>query len=88
MSKSGWGGRRKGAGSGGARPGAGPKRKYWNSGGPETHWVMERQTLSALDPFHPPEMWRVLRVGIDEIEFQCGDDIIVLRRPDDESEEN
>lgn len=81
MSKNGWGGKRPGAGSGGPRPGAGRPRQKWNSGGPGTAWVMERETIGSTS--HPPELWRVLSVGDGEIEFQCGDDIIVLRRPDD-----
>jgi hypothetical protein len=29
-----------------------------------------------------PELWTVLSVSEDEIEFQSGDDIIVIRRPE------
>lgn len=85
MSKeSGWGGYRPGAGSGGARPGAGRPRKLFNTRGPDAAWVVERETIGGV--IHPQELWRVLSVGEEEIEFQCGDDIIVLRRPDDEEE--
>jgi hypothetical protein len=83
MTSNNWGGRREGAGSGGRREGAGRPRAKWNSGGPGSAWVMERQTIGG--DIHAPQLWRVLAVGMDEIEFQCGDDIIVLRRPDDAS---
>ena len=43
---------------------------------------MERQTIGGPDPFHPPEPWTVLSVSDGELEFQCGNDIIVLRLPD------
>lgn len=86
MSKSKWGGPRPKQSDddqrGGPRPGSGPKRKRWNSGGPGAAWVCERETIGG--EIHQPEMWRILSVGVDEIEFQCGDDIIVLRRPDDD----
>lgn len=45
--------------------------------------VVERQTLGALDPFHKPEFARVVGVSTEELEIQVGDDIIVLRYPDD-----
>lgn len=77
----GWGGKRKGAGSGGQRPGAGRPRKVWDSGGPGAQWIAERETIGGTT--QPPETWQVLSVSDDEIEFQCGNDIIVLRRPDD-----
>ena len=73
----------KGDNLGGRREGAGRPRSRITIP-PGMTFIMERQTLSALDPFHPPELWRVLSVSDDEIEFQCGDDIIVLRRPDGE----
>lgn len=76
-----WGGKRPGAGSGGPRPGAGRPRELWDSGGPSTAWVMEREQIGGDNAQR--ELWRVLSVGEDEIEFQCGDEIIVLRRPDD-----
>ena len=76
-----WGGKRENAGSGGKREGAGRPRTRWNSGGPGAAWVCEKQTIGKWP--EKPEMWRVLSVGQDEIEFQCGDTIIVLRKPDD-----
>jgi hypothetical protein len=75
------GGKRAGAGSGGKRPGAGRKRSRLNL--PRgTALIMERQTIGGLDPFHPAELWTVLSVSDTELEFQSGDDIIVLRLPD------
>lgn len=72
-----------GNGLGGRRQGAGRKRSRVTL--PRgTTFVMERQTVGALDPFHPLELWSVLSVSETEIEFQSGDDIIVLRLPDDE----
>lgn len=81
MASNGWGGKRPGAGSGGKRPGAGRPRKVWNSGGRGTHWVMERETIGGS--VHRPQMWVILSISDDEIEFQCDNDIIVLRKPDD-----
>ncbi len=76
-----WGGRRPGAGSGGPRPGAGRKRSRLNL--PRgTALIMERQTIGGSDPFHPAELWTVLSVSDTELEFQSGNDIIVLRLPD------
>jgi hypothetical protein len=75
------GGRRPGAGSGGPRPGAGRKRSRITLP-PGTALIMERQTIGGLDPFHAPERWTVLGVSDTELEFQCGDDLIVLRLPD------
>lgn len=45
------------------------------------HFIMERETIGG--EIQPPQMWRVLSVGRDEIEFQCGDDIIVIRKPEE-----
>lgn len=79
--KKGRGGRRPNAGSGGPRPGAGRKRSRLNL--PRgTALIMERQTLGGLNPFHTPERWTVLSVSDTELEFQSGDDIIVLRLTD------
>lgn len=77
-----WGGKRPGAGSGGPRPGAGRPRSTWNSGGPGAIWIMERQPIDNLP--QKPESWRILSVGIDEIEFQNieTEEIIILRKPD------
>jgi hypothetical protein len=80
MTKTGWGGKREGAGSGGPRPGAGRPRQIWNSGGPGVAWVRERETIGGS--IQEPQLWIVLSVSEGEVEFQCGDDIIVLRRPE------
>jgi hypothetical protein len=71
---------------GGRRDNAGRPRTLWQARQGDT-FVVERQTIGALDPFHRPEMWQVLSVTANEVEFQAGDDIIVLRRPDDEEGE-
>lgn len=76
-----WGGRRPGAGSGGARPGAGRPRTRVRIR-PGAVYIMERQTIGGSDPFHPAELWTVLSVSDTELEFQSGNDIIVLRLPD------
>lgn len=74
-----WGGQRPGAGSGGSRPGAGRKRSRLNL--PRgTVLIMERESLGV--EIHAPQLWHVKSVSEDEIEFQSGDDIIVLRLPD------
>lgn len=66
-------------GSGGQREGAGRPfvRFIARRGG---IYIMERETIGGA--IRPPERWTVLRVNRDEIEFQSGDDIIVLRLPD------
>ena len=72
-----------GQGLGGRRDGAGrPRLRFTARRG--NVYIMERETIGALDPFHKPELWTVLSVSRDEIEFQAGDDIIVLRLPDTE----
>ncbi len=83
MGKSNWGGKRKGAGSGGPRPGAGRPRTIATLRKGD-HLVMERGTMGG--EIQRPQMWQVLSIGGDDgnvIEFQCGNDIIVLRPPDD-----
>ena len=67
---------------GGRRDGAGRPRTRFVARRDDS-FIMERQTIGALDPFHKPELWRVLSASADEIEFQCGDDIIVIRRPEE-----
>ena len=79
--KKGRGGRRPGAGSGGPRPGAGrPQTRVRLRRG--AIYIVERQTIGGENPFHAPELWTVLSVSDTELEFQSGDDIIVLRLPD------
>ena len=46
--------------------------------------LLERQSLgSDLNPFHKPKRAVVLSVSNDEIELQIGDDLLVIRRPDE-----
>lgn len=83
MSKSNWGGKRDGTGSGGPRPGAGRPRAIATLR-KNDYLVMERETIGGS--IQSPQMWQVLSIGGDDgniIEFQCGNDIIVLRPPDD-----
>lgn len=69
----------KGEGLGGFRPNAGRKAKWFKAEREQT-FVMERETIGGI--IQNPELWRVLSVSEDEIEFQCGDDIIVIRVPE------
>jgi len=81
--KSTWGGRREGAGSGGRREGAGRPRSVAKLKKGD-FLVMERETIGG--EIQQPQIWQVLSIGGDDgnvIEFQCGNDIIVLRPPDD-----
>ena len=71
-------------GSGGARPGAGRPRTLFTARTGDVY-IMERESLGV--EIHPPQLWRVLSVSEDEIEFQSGNDIIVLRLPDSEARE-
>lgn len=64
-------------GSGGPRAGAGRPRTQFTAKLHDTY-IMERESLG------PPQLWRVLSVSENEVEFQSGDDIIVLRLPDSE----
>lgn len=65
---------------GGTRAGAGrPVVKF--TARTDEHFIMERETIGG--EIQPPQMWRVLSVSRDEIEFQCGDDIIVIRKPEE-----
>lgn len=86
MSRKTWGGKRPGAGSGGARLGAGrPKSTVKLRKGGSV--IVERETIGG--EFHKPELWRIISIGGDDgniIEFQAGNDIIVFRPPDDENE--
>jgi hypothetical protein len=69
-----WGGRRKGAGP----PRTTAKLRKGKS------YIMERETIGGT--IQKPQLWRVLSIGGDDgsvVEFQCGDDIIVFRPPDD-----
>lgn len=69
-----------GNGLGGRREGAGrPRRRFTLRVGDTL--ICERETIGGV--IQSPARWVVLGVSPDEIEFQSGDDIIVLRRPDD-----
>ena len=67
-------------GSGGQREGAGrPFVRFTARRGGV--YIMERETIGGV--IQPPERWTVLSVSRDEIEFQSGNGIIVLRRPEE-----
>ena len=66
---------------GGARSGAGRKR-VWFKAKKDEIFIFERETIGG-QKFYKPELWRVLSVSENEIEFQVGDDIIVIRRPNE-----
>lgn len=66
---------------GGKREGAG-RRPSTVTFRREEYLIVERHTLSADNPFHKPELARVLSASADELEVQIGDDIVVLRRPE------
>lgn len=67
---------------GGARNGAGRPRRKWDSGGPGTQWIMERTQGSPGGLPVDPEIWVVLEVGEDYIEFQhtATEEIITIRQ--------
>jgi hypothetical protein len=69
----------KGENLGGSRPGAGRKAVWFKAQRGEG-FVAERETIGG--EICKPELWTVLSVSVDEIEFQCGDDIIVIRKPE------
>lgn len=70
----------KGEGLGGPRSGAGRKAKWFKVERDEKV-IFERETIGGL--IQNPELWTVLSVSEDEIEFQIGDDIIVIRKPNE-----
>lgn len=72
MTKTTWGGRRAGAGSGGPRPGAGRPRVRFTARRGQTY-IMERQTIGASDPFHEPEHWTLVGIQTDGFTFQNDD---------------
>lgn len=69
----------KGDGRGGSRPGAGRHKSFQAKKG--DYLILERETIGG--EIRKPELAKVLSVGNNEIELQAGDDIIVLRFPDD-----
>lgn len=71
----------KGEGLGGPGRGQGRKRTRFTAWKDEV-FIHERETIGG--EIRKPELWRVLSVSENEIEFQCGDDIIVIRRPEED----
>lgn len=70
-----------GVGSGGPGRGQGRKRTRFTAWRDEV-FIHERETIGG--EIRKPELWRVLSVEENEIEFQCGNDIIVIRRPEED----
>lgn len=70
-----------GEGLGGRREGSG-RKAMWFRAEKEQIFIHERETIGG--EIRKPELWRVLSVSENEIEFQCGNDIIVIRRPEDD----
>lgn len=68
--------------SGGAREGAG-RKATWFRAVKDQKLIHERQSLDT-DPKFINEVWTVLSVSEREIEFQCGNDIIVVRWPEED----
>ena len=73
----------KGENLGGSRPGSGRQAKWFRAEKSES-LIVERETIGGL--IQQPELWKVLSVSENEIEFQCGDDIIVIRREAEEED--
>ena len=69
MSKrSNWGGKREGAGSGGARPGAGRPKVKFNFDTIGSAFVIERGMVNDVPG--PPEVWEIANVTDDYFELQ------------------
>lgn len=64
---------------GGQRPGAGRPQLFQAT--KENYLVLERETIGG--EIRKPELVRVLGVSKREIEMQAGNDIIVLRFPEE-----
>lgn len=62
---------------GGARPGAGRKAVWFKAQRGEK-LIIERETIGGL--IQQPELWTVLSVSENEIEFQINNNIIVIRK--------
>ncbi len=71
----------KGENLGGSRLGAG-RKAAWFKAPQGSKVIMERETIGGQQ-FLKPELLTVLSVSENEIEFQVGDDIIVIRRPNE-----
>ena len=67
----------KGENLGGSRPGAGRNAKWFRAQKDEK-LRCEIETIGG--EIQEPVWWNVLSISEDEIEFQCGNDIIVIRR--------
>lgn len=70
-----------GEGLGGRRAGSG-RKPVWFKAHRDQKLIHERQTLDT-NPNFINEVWTVLSVSEHEIEFQCGNDIIVIRWPEE-----
>lgn len=68
--------------SGGVREGAG-RPATWFRAEKDQKLIHERQTFDT-NPNFINEVWKVLSVSEKEIEFQCGNDIIVVRWPEED----
>lgn len=64
---------------GGSRPGAGRPKLFQATKG--NYLVLERETIGG--EIRQPELVKVLSVSENEIEMQVGNEIIVLRFPND-----
>jgi hypothetical protein len=65
---------------GGQRPGAGRPKLFQAT--KNNYLILERETIGG--EIRKPELVKVLSVGENEIELQSGNDLIVLRFPDDD----
>ena len=65
---------------GGQRPGAGRPRLFQATR--DVYLILERETIGG--EIRKPELVRVLSVSDSAIELQTGNDIIVLRFPEDD----
>ena len=66
--------------SGGQRPGAGRPAAFKSRRG--EYLILERETIGG--EIRKPELVRLLSISAGEIELQTGNDIIVLRAPDED----
>ena len=48
--------------------------------------ICEIETIGG--EIRQPVWWTLLSISVSEIEFQCGNDIIVIRKPEDVKREN
>jgi hypothetical protein len=71
-----WGGKRKGAGSGGQREGAGRPRESFKFGLANSPWIVKR--VSVTGPDSKPEIWRVHEITATSITFRRSDNSLVV----------